>query len=141
MCSSIVSQDERSPMPEPQFDLWLEFECWEPQADDDPRTDFFNMKISLPNGNSYGLNVWTYDYFAVARHSHDVTSDTLGGGYLMPPDLFVERLDRALLERVVAALIRTNQLREAWLIHEDNSTSSLSNPYEDATFLPHSSGE
>jgi hypothetical protein len=126
-------------MPEPQFDLWLEFEWWEPQADDDARTDFFNMKISLPNGKSYGLNVWTYDYFQVARHQ-DAASEMLGGGYLIPPDLFVERLDRALLERVVVALIRTNQLRDTWLIREDNSTSSLSNPYEDATFLPHSSG-
>jgi hypothetical protein len=128
-------------MNEPPFDLWLEFEWWKPQANDDPRTDFFNMKISLPNGKSYGLNVWTYDYFTVARQQHEVASDSLGAGYLIPPDLFVERLDRALLEHVVAALIRTNQLRDAWLIHQNNSTSSPSNPYERITFLPHSSSE
>jgi hypothetical protein len=33
---------------------------------------------------------------------------------LLPPDLFVHRLDRTLLERIVADLIAQGGLREEW---------------------------
>jgi hypothetical protein len=46
-----------------EFELWLEFEHWVAEKDDDPTDDFFNMLITLPDGTEYALNVWTYKYF------------------------------------------------------------------------------
>ena len=109
-------------MDTPQFELWLEFEWWVLESDDDPTTNFFNMQITLPNAQRYGLNVWTYNYFTLARQQDQASAERLGGAYLLPPDLFVERLDRRLLEQIIADLIRTHQLREAWLIREDADT-------------------
>ena len=34
----------------PAFELWLEFEHWEPKPGDDPTDDFFNMQVTLPDG-------------------------------------------------------------------------------------------
>ena len=48
----------------PDFDLWLEFEVWRAAGDtDDPLDDFFNMTITLPCGDQYALNVWTFAFF------------------------------------------------------------------------------
>ena len=35
---------------------------------------------------------------------------------MLPPDLFVDRMDRELLESVVADLIESDQLRDEWLV-------------------------
>ena len=42
------------------------------------------------------------------------TGDHLNGSYLLPPDLSVERLDRNLLEVVMADLIAKDGLSHQW---------------------------
>ena len=44
------------------FDLWLETEHLEEDTD-----DFCNAFVSLPTGEAYALNVWTFRFFEVAR--------------------------------------------------------------------------
>src|SRR5688572_19576504 len=94
-------------MHEVEFELWLEFEHWVPQEDDDPEDDFINMMIRLSTGTSYALNVWTYKFLERAKQHYQGSGDNLNGKYLLPPDLLVEKLNRRLLEDVVADLIRT----------------------------------
>jgi hypothetical protein len=106
-------------MSETGFELWLEFEEWVAKAEDDPEDDFFNMKIRLANGSAYALNVWTYKFLERARRDDLQSGDGLGGKYLLPPDLFVEKLDRELLEGVVSDLIRKDRLKQEWLCPED----------------------
>jgi hypothetical protein len=98
----------------PSFELWLEFEHWQPTPEDDPADDFFNMIIRLEDGRRYALNVWTFAYFTRALAETRATGEALSGRYLLPPDVFVERLDRGLLEEVVADLLRNGGLREEW---------------------------
>jgi hypothetical protein len=98
----------------PHFSLWLEFEHLQPTPDEDPANDFFNMIIVLADGQRYALNVWTFAYFARAQAEDRASGEALGGRYLLPPDLFVERLDRGLLEEVVADLLRNGGLRKEW---------------------------
>ena len=102
------------------FTLWLEFEHWTPSPDEDaPRREFFNMSVTLPNGQRYALNVWTYGYFERARAEAATEPETLGGRFLEPPDLFVEGMDRGLLEIVVANLIANGRMRPEWLVPEE----------------------
>ena len=98
------------------FELSLEFEYWVPTEDDDPEDDFINMSIHLSDGRHYALNVWTFKILERARLYHEQYGDNLGGKYVLPPDLFVQRLDRKLLEEIVANLIRSKQLLDAWLV-------------------------
>lgn len=98
------------------FELWLEFEEWISPPDEDPADDFFNMQIKLLNGTCYALNVWTYDFFERARREAAAAPEMLNGRYLEPPDLFVERMERSLLEQVVADLIANGGLRDSWLV-------------------------
>jgi hypothetical protein len=99
------------------FHLWLEFEHWLPQGAD-LEDDAFNMQVTLAGGRKYALNVWTFKFFPRAVREVQQTGEHLQGSYLPPPDLFVERLDRALIERVVADLIAHGGLREEWEVHE-----------------------
>ncbi len=107
------------------FELWLEFEWWQPQPEDDPHNNFFNMRIRLSNGKTYALNVWTFTYLVRTHHHDQQLGERLAGQYLVPPDLLVEKLDRPLLEAVVHDLIQTNSLRDEWLSHnsEDEPAS------------------
>jgi hypothetical protein len=100
------------------FELWLESDYWVPSDQDDPFDEFFNMQIRLATGETYALNVWTFQYFARACRDIQMTGENLQGAYLLPPDLFVERLDRKLLEEVVADLIRRGGLRHEWRVSE-----------------------
>ncbi|WP_437832113.1 VOC family protein [Sorangium sp. So ce1153] len=104
------------------FELWLEFEHWVAPAGDDPTDDFFNMAITLPSGVRYALNVWTYKAVEAARKDAALGGENLSGRYLEPPDLLVERMDRALLEAVVGDLLARNALREAWRVAEEPET-------------------
>jgi hypothetical protein len=102
------------------FQLWLEFEVWrEAGGNDDPQNEIFNMQIAFPDGRKYALNVWTYGAFprivADAGVKHEESDDS----YLLPPDLFVDRLDRRYLEIVVADLVEHDHLRNEWLVVED----------------------
>ena len=102
------------------FHLWLEFEHWLPREGDDPEMDFFNMQITLTGGMKYALNVWTFKFLPRAVEECRETGEHLSGAYLPAPDLFVERLDRALIERVVADLIAQGGLRKEWEIHDQS---------------------
>ncbi len=84
------------------FELWLEFELWQSVPEFDPADDFFNMIVKLADGSEYALNVWTYKFLSKAIADAKFNGDSLGGRYLLPPNLFVERLDRELLEETVA---------------------------------------
>lgn len=99
----------------PPFRLWLEFEHWQPQPGEDPTDDCFNMQVELDDGRKYCLNVWTFRFLERARRVRELESEVLVGKYLVGPDLFVEKLDRPLLEQVVAELFATDQMMDHWL--------------------------
>jgi hypothetical protein len=105
-------------MSERQFDLWLEFEHWLPQEDDDPENDFFNMTVTLPEGKKYALNVWTFKYLSRAVQECRMSGEHRSGSYLPAPDLFVERLNRRLLEDVVADLLARGGLSPQWEVQD-----------------------
>jgi hypothetical protein len=98
------------------FDLWLEFEHWMQEEGADPEDDIFNMRITLPSGKKYALNVWTYKAIWRAVNEWRETGECLQGSYLLPPDLFVHRLDRDLLEKVIADLLANDGLKKEWEI-------------------------
>ncbi|MCL4264558.1 MAG: hypothetical protein KJ069_15145 [Anaerolineae bacterium] len=102
------------------FELWLEFELWVSEPTFDPYDDFSNMLISFVDGRKFALNVWTFNALEQAKVTQELESPELTGKYLLPPDLFVEKLDRQLLEQVVTDLIRSVQLREEWLVREES---------------------
>ena len=58
--------------------------------------------------------MWTYKAVWRAVRECQEFGECLDGAYLLPPDLFVHRLDRALLEQVVADLIAQGELKAAW---------------------------
>ena len=98
----------------PDFELWLEWEHFESWDSDDPEDDFFNVEVQMPDGRRYGLNVWTYRMLERAHREDLETGDHLGGAYLFPPDLFVARRDRALLEAVVRDILASGQIPAEW---------------------------
>ena len=101
----------------PKFELWLEFELWRASGDtDDASDDFFNMEITLEDGRKYALNVWTIGSFTRLAAEAKTESDCLRGAYMLPPDLFVDRMNRELLESIVADMLETGQMRDEWLV-------------------------
>lgn len=103
------------------FELWLEFEHWQPKPDDDPFVDFFNMQISLSDGRRYALNVWTFGFLEVARcpwlWGEEKKEPEV---YVVAPDLFVEKLDRDLIEQVVQRMLDQDELKAEWLCPPDD---------------------
>lgn len=101
-----------------QFELWIETEQGDP-ADkaNRPTENFCNIRFSLNDGRSYALNVWTYDFVQFAKYEwpYDTEVSDRTELYVLPPDLFVERLDRATLENVVSKLIEKNDLQDRWM--------------------------
>ncbi len=89
------------------FSLWIEAE-----DSPEPITDFCNVTLTLEDGVRYGFNLWSFDFFELARHTggdgYSPSGETMG--YLIPPDLFVKGFDRPKLESVFASLIDRNQL-------------------------------
>lgn len=103
------------------FTLWLEFETDDPaQPANRPTENFANIVITLAGGQKYCLNVWTFDFLPLARYPwpYEKTADA-PAKYVVPPDLFVERLDRATIEAVVAELLAEGELREEWRCHPE----------------------
>ena len=102
------------------FELWLEFEHWESKPDDDLSNDFFNMTIELEDGSKYALNVWTFDFLNNARYPWPHKQGTgEKANYVLPPDLFIDRMERSLIEKIVSELIESDQLQSEWEITED----------------------
>lgn len=92
------------------FKLWLEWESWDDGWD--PDADYGNALVIFDSGEEVALNVWTYGSLPRILEETRQEGDSLGGAYLRPPDLLVARLDRSLLERVIADLIETDQFDE-----------------------------
>jgi hypothetical protein len=100
----------------PAFELWLEFEHWVAEPCDDPTDDFFNMLVRLADGRRYALNVWTFKFLQKARYPWPYQVGTgVPEEYLLPPDLFVERLDRGLMERVISQMLAKDEMKPEWL--------------------------
>lgn len=108
----------------PKFDLWLEFEHTEQTPGDDPTDDFANVQVRLPDGRKYSLNVWTFKFLHRARFPWP-HADTGGqpAEHVIAPDLFVERLDRPTLERVVRQLLADGEMKDEWLSAPDEATA------------------
>jgi hypothetical protein len=106
------------------FALWLESELWEPSPTDDPEDECCNITITLDDGREYALNVWTYKFLSRAIADERDSGEGLGGKYLLPPDLFVERLDRRLLEAAVSDLIERDEIREEWRVSPEREDMS-----------------
>jgi hypothetical protein len=103
-----------------EFMLWLEFEHWiEEDAPIDYENNFCNMTITLPGGRAYALSVWTYAYCQQAMRESSDGPARLQGAYLLPPDLLVKRLDRKLIEAVVADLLKREELHNEWLVADE----------------------
>jgi hypothetical protein len=96
------------------FKLWLEFELWE-DSTYDPEDDFANITITLETGERYALNVWTFKFLNRAHSEDQSSGECLGGRYLVPPDLLVQKLNRAHLEAIVTDLLEKSGLKEEWL--------------------------
>jgi len=109
---------KRIPTSKGWFTLWLEFEHFILGPLDDPSDDFFNMTIKTNDGRSCALNVWTFKFLKRAREENQLSGDNLSGQYLKPPDLFVDRVDRELMEEVVKDMIENDELEEYFPIDE-----------------------
>jgi hypothetical protein len=110
-------------MHDPAFEFYFVYETSDPAAPIALDMDCFILGIECASGDVYELRVWTEDYLARVRERDRETGDHLGGQYLTPPDLVVAHHDVDLIERVVADLIRTNGLREAWHIPDELTAS------------------
>ena len=103
------------------FTLWLEFELehWQNEPYD-PEDEFFNMTVTLASGKRYALNVWTFKLHEAAvrairfedaaererfRSFGLVAGHSIEREYMLPPDLLVSRLDRKLIEQMVAHML------------------------------------
>jgi len=92
------------------FKLWLEFEAvggeWEEE------NDFCNIRVDLPDGRHYGINVWTYRFLQTAVEPDVEGKKNLGGLYLVPPDLFVKELTRECIQKAIHDLLKTGDLEK-----------------------------
>jgi len=110
------------------FTLWLEFEHWTEKYNVENNT--FSMKISLIDGDDYSLNVWTFNYFLSQQKANKTYGSHQNGKYLRPPDLFVEKLDRPLIEQCVIDLIKNDELKDEWLDEEYDSEGNIISDFE-----------
>ena len=110
---------------EPSFDLWLEFEIGSPnEPANRPTENFCNIQVTLDDNRTYALNVWTFDFLPLARYPWPYEIDTSAylSEYLLPPDLFVERLDRPTIEAVIRELLANNEMKSEWLCSSQDSS-------------------
>jgi hypothetical protein len=106
----------------PTFKLWLETEEYKTAPDfDDPCDNFCNIAVTLADGRRYAMNVWTFDFLPFARYDwpYEIVAEKEPAKYVLPPDLFVERLDRASIEAVIVQLLANNEMNPAWLCPPD----------------------
>ena len=94
-----------------EFKLWLEFEEVDP-GNWDINNEFANIRIELPDGRYYGINVWTYKFLEIAVKTDQKTGDRLNGIYQIPPDLFVKELTRKCIEETIKDLLKTGDLEK-----------------------------
>jgi hypothetical protein len=109
--------------------LWLEFELF---SDRDPECDTSGMEITLASGKRYRLSVWTFGYLQVfVTGCREEGEPYLGGLYMVPPDLLVERMDRATIERVVNNLILEDELEAEWEVHGAEECAGHGHDWDD----------
>jgi hypothetical protein len=77
------------------------------------------MTITLSSGSKYALNVWTYSYLQSAKEEARSENEHVGGIYMPAPDVFVEKLDRELIEVMADDMIRNHLLKEEWLVTDE----------------------
>jgi hypothetical protein len=85
------------------------------------------VQVRLPDGRRYALNVWTFRFLHRARFPwpYEVKAGR-PAEYVVAPDLFVERLDRPTLERVVRELLSHGEMKTAWLCPPDEEEDGRS---------------
>lgn len=91
------------------FKLWLEFE----QVDSgnwDIHNEAANVIVELPDGRTYGINVWTFKFLETAIGFDKQQSATGAGLYVVPPDLFVKELTRVCIEKTIYDLLTQGDL-------------------------------
>ena len=102
------------------FELWLEFEIGDPvdQPANSSTENFANIMITLSDGRRYSLNVWTFDFLQLVRYPwpYEKDANAVPAKYVIPPDLFVERLDRITIQAVVSDMLEAGELRPEWLV-------------------------
>ena len=107
------------------FTLWLEFEHvdystkWVPETETfitggewDRENELCNIRIDLPDGRHYGINVWTYAFLATVVALDVQSGEHLHGTYQKPPDLFVKELTRECIEATIADLLEDGNLED-----------------------------
>ncbi|MDP7289314.1 MAG: hypothetical protein QGH94_15115 [Phycisphaerae bacterium] len=82
------------------FDLWLEFEEFDPSEPWDADNEFFNMAI-MHDGKRYVLTVWSYGFLQKELADPSARND----GFVEAPDLLVDTCTRSHMEAVVDKLI------------------------------------
>jgi hypothetical protein len=100
------------------FELWLETELGDPiQVANRPTQNFCNISVTLTDGRHYAMNVWTFDFLQLARFPfpHEPIEGQKPATYLLPPDLFVDRLDRSTIELVIIELLKNDAMKPEWL--------------------------
>lgn len=106
------------------FELWLEIESGEPKDQPANRSyeNFCNVEVTLTDGRRYALNVWTFDFLPLARlpWPYEANDDAQLAEYVFPPDLFVARLERGVIHRVITELLATDQMKKEWLVAESD---------------------
>ncbi len=93
------------------FELWLEFEAVD-SSNWNIENDFCNIRVDLPNGKHYGLNIWTYKFLEAAVNLDRRSGNNLGGLYQKPPDLFVKELSRNCIEMTIMDLLSQGNLED-----------------------------
>lgn len=104
------------------FILWLEFEEFHFSSSHDFATgqleihdwnnknDFCNIHVTLADGRRYGINVWTFDFFATTVSHYKESGENAGGIYQVPPDLLVQELTRECIEATITDLLKRGNL-------------------------------
>lgn len=93
------------------FKLWLEFEEVDP-GNWNHLQSYCNINVLLPDGRSYGINVWTFNMLELLREKNKINGKNLNGIYECPPDLFVEELTRKCIEKVITDLLEKGDLEK-----------------------------
>lgn len=105
------------------FTLWLETELGDPdQAANRVDKNFCNISVTLDTGVRYALNIWTFDFLPLARYDwpYKFDANIKPASYLLPPDLFVERLVRSEIESIVSQLISNGEMRDEWIVADED---------------------
>lgn len=107
----------------PSFEISFSYPAEHPIPLEGIDEDAFILYVEGGSGDVYEFTVWTEAYLARSRQRDQESGACLSGQYLLLPDLVVASHDVDLIERIVADLIRTNRLREAWHIPDELTAS------------------